>query len=35
MTIVAVPELKKEGEILKQEKKELNLIFNSIFKKVK
>lgn len=35
MTIVAVPELKKEGEILKQEAKELNLIFNSIFKKVK
>lgn len=35
MTMVAVPELKEEGEILKQEAKELNLIFNSIFRKVK
>ena len=35
MTIVAVPELKEEGEVLKQEAKELNLIFNSIFRKVK
>ena len=35
MTMVAVPELKKEGEILKQEAKELNEIFNSIYKKVK
>ena len=35
MTIVAVPELKEEGEVLKQEAKELNLNFNSIFRKVK
>ena len=35
MTMVAVPELQEEGEILKQEAKELNLIFNSIFRKVK
>ena len=35
MTMVAVQELKEEGEILKQEAKELNLIFNSIFRKVK
>ena len=35
MIIMAVPELKEEGEPLMQEAKELNLIFNSIFKKVK
>jgi four helix bundle protein len=31
---VAIPELKKEIDALLQEAKELNLIFNSIFKKV-
>ncbi|MBT8382560.1 MAG: four helix bundle protein [Ignavibacteria bacterium] len=35
ITIVAVPELKEEEGVLKQEAKELNLIFNSIFRKVK
>ncbi|MFC1727425.1 four helix bundle protein [Patescibacteria group bacterium] len=35
MIIVAVPELKKEAELLWQEAKELNLIFNSIFIKLK
>ena len=35
MIVVAVPELKKEGQSLRQEAKELNLIFNSIFRKVK
>ena len=35
MIVVAVPELKEEGQPLRQEAKELNLIFNSIFRKVK
>lgn len=35
MTVVAVPELKEEAKILWQEAKELNLIFNTIYKKVK
>lgn len=35
MIIEAVPEMKEEGKLLKQEAKELNLIFNSIFQKVK
>lgn len=35
MIIIAVPELEKEARLLWQEAKELNLIFNSIFKKVK
>lgn len=35
MIVVAVPELKEEARILWQEAKELNLIFNSIYKKVK
>jgi hypothetical protein len=35
MIITAVPELKEEGGLLWQEAKELNLIFNSIFIKVK
>lgn len=35
MIIAAVPELKEEGGLLWQEAKELNLIFNSIFIKVK
>jgi len=35
MIVVAVPELKKEAKILWQEAKELNLIFNTIYKKVK
>lgn len=35
MVAVAVPELKEEGRKLWQEAKELNLIFNSIYKKVK
>src|SRR3990167_738357 len=35
MTSVAVSELKVEAKILWQEAKELNLIFNSIYKKVK
>ena len=35
MIVVAVPELKEEGHPLRQEAKELNLIFNSIFRKVK
>jgi four helix bundle protein len=35
MIIVAVPELKEEGQELWQEAKELNLIFNSIYKKLK
>ena len=34
MIVVAVPELKEEAKILWQEAKELNLIFNSISKKV-
>lgn len=35
MIVVAVPELKEEARSLWQEAKELNLIFNSIYKKVK
>ncbi|OGH39616.1 MAG: four helix bundle protein [Candidatus Levybacteria bacterium RIFCSPLOWO2_01_FULL_37_26] len=35
MIVVAVPELKEEATKLWQEAKELNLIFNSIYKKVK
>jgi len=35
MSAVAVPELKEELKILWLETKELNLIFNSIYKKVK
>ena len=35
MMVEAVPELKEEGQLLEQEAKELNLIFNSIFHKVK
>jgi len=34
MTVIAVPELKEEARKLWQEAKELNLIFNSIYKKV-
>lgn len=34
MIVVAVPELKEEARKLWQEAKELNLIFNSIYKKV-
>ena len=34
MIVIAVPELKEETRILWQEAKELNLIFNSIYKKV-
>lgn len=35
MIAIAVPELKEEARLLWQEAKELNLIFNSIYKKVK
>ena len=35
MIIVAIPELKEEARPLWQEAKELNLIFNSIYIKVK
>ena len=35
MIVVAVPKLKEDGKPLLQEAKELNLIFNSIYKKVK
>ena len=35
MIFEAVPEMKEEGQVLKQEAQELNLIFNSIFHKVK
>ncbi|MDO8503790.1 MAG: four helix bundle protein [bacterium] len=35
MIVVAIPELKDEARVLWQEAKELNLIFNSIYKKVK
>ena len=35
MIVVAVPELKDEARPLWQEAKELNLIFNSIYQKVK
>ena len=34
MMVIAVPELKDEAKPLWQEAKELNLIFNSIYKKV-
>ena len=34
MIVVAVPKLKEDGKPLWQEAKELNLIFNSIYKKV-
>ncbi len=34
MIVIAVPELKEEARKLWQEAKELNLIFNSIYKKV-
>ena len=34
MIIVAEPDMKEDGQILWQEAKELNLIFNAIFKKV-
>ena len=35
MIVVVVPNLKEEGRILWQEAKELNLIFNEIYKKIK
>ena len=35
MVIVAVPELNQEAKLLWQEAKELHLIFNAIYKKVK
>ena len=35
MIVIAVPEMKEDARILWQEAKELNLIFNSIYKKVK
>lgn len=35
MIVVTIPELKEEGRKLWQEAKELNLIFNSIYKKTK
>ncbi len=35
MIVVAVPESKEEAGLLWQEAKELNLIFNAIYKKVK
>ena len=35
MIVVAVPKLKEDGKPLWQEAKEINLIFNSIYKKVK
>lgn len=35
MVVVAVPNLREEARILWQEAKELNLIFNTIYKKVK
>ena len=35
MIVMALPELKEEAKPLWQEAKELNLIFNSIYKKVK
>ena len=35
MIVVAVPELKEEAEVLWKEAKELNLIFNKIYQKVK
>ncbi len=35
MIVVVVPDLKEEGRKLWHEAKELNLIFNSIFRKIK
>ena len=35
MIVIAVPDLKEEAKPLWQEAKELNLIFNTIYKKVK
>jgi len=35
MIVIAVPELREEAKLLWQEAKELNLIFNTIYKKVK
>lgn len=35
MIVIAVPEFKEEAKILWQEAKELNLILNAIYKKVK
>lgn len=35
MIVIAVPELKEEAQVLWQEAKELNLIFNKIYQKVK
>jgi len=35
MIVVAVPHLEEEARLLWQEAKEINLIFNSIYKKVK
>jgi hypothetical protein len=35
MVVVVVPELKEGAKILWQEAKEINLIFNSIYSKVK
>lgn len=35
MIVVAVPDLKEDARLLWKEAKELNLIFNSIYKKVK
>ena len=35
MIVIAVPDLKEEAKPLWQEAKELNLIFNSIYKKVR
>lgn len=35
MIVIVVPELKEEARKLWQEAKELNLIFNSIYKKIK
>jgi four helix bundle protein len=34
MIVVAIPELKEEARIMWQEAKELNLIFNTIYRKV-
>ena len=35
MIVIAVPELKEEADVLWQEAKELNLIFNKIYQKVR
>jgi len=35
MIVIAIPELREEAKILWQEAKELNLIFNKIYQKVK